>query len=68
MPEFSSRRNVPFYFRSEIVVIGDTYRKAFLLRRENLLELMKSQKDPGLPSDTTFCSTCPYYTHCFPPS
>jgi len=66
MPDLHDNRNVPFYFRSEIIPIEDKYRKAFLLRRENLLELMKNRIDPGLPVDNTPCKTCRYFMHCFP--
>lgn len=65
-PDLSDKRNVPFYFKSEIIPIEDMYRRAFLLRRENLLTLMKSKKDPGIPDDDTNCKTCTYYKHCFP--
>ena len=64
-PEFSNKRNVPHFFNSKIVLIEDLYRKLFLLRREKLLEQMKSEKDPGLPLSDEKCKSCGYFNHCW---
>lgn len=66
MPEFSTKRNVPLYFKSEIIIIDDIFRKGFLLRRNNLVELMKKQNDPGIPDDNSPCLSCRYFNHCWP--
>lgn len=65
-PEFADNRNVPHFFNSEIVLIEDKYRRAFLLRRQNLLEQMKSGKDPGIPDSDEKCKSCAYFNHCWP--
>ncbi len=64
-PEFASRRNVPHFFNSQIVLIEDRYRKVFLLRREKLLEQMKSAKDTGIPDSDEKCKSCGYFNHCW---
>ncbi|MCV0400997.1 MAG: CRISPR-associated protein Cas4 [Nitrosopumilus sp.] len=63
-PEYNSTRKVPFYFNSEIVPIEDRYRREFLLRRDKLLELIKNNQDPGVPTDTQPCTSCAYFNHC----
>jgi len=66
-PEFANKRNVPHFFNSEVVLIDDRCRKAFLLRRDSLLEQMKSAQDPGLPESDKRCKSCGYYKHCWAP-
>ncbi len=67
-PEFANKRNVPHFFNSEVILIEDRYRKAFLLRRQNLLEQMKTKKDPGKPDSDEKCRSCSYFNHCWPSS
>jgi|APSaa5957512535_1039671.scaffolds.fasta_scaffold07575_8 CRISPR/Cas system-associated exonuclease Cas4 (RecB family) len=67
-PEFASNRKVPHFFNSEVILIEDRYRNAFLLRRQNLLEQMKSKKDPGKPDSDEKCKSCTYFNHCWPSS
>ena len=65
-PEYHKNRNVPHLFRSEIILIDDRYRKEFLLRRDVLLEKIKQSVDPGVPKTDAKCSSCGYYSYCWP--
>lgn len=65
-PVYHQKRNVPHLFKSEIILIDDIYRKAFILRRDKLLTIIKNQSDPGVPDNNFKCKSCGYYNHCWP--
>jgi len=61
---FSNKRNVPIYKETEIMVISDKYRQAFLRLRDEKFEVVKNRIDPGLPSSENACIECPYSEYC----
>jgi CRISPR-associated protein Csa1 len=62
--KFSNRRNVPIYKDTEIMVISDKYRQAFLALRDEKFEIVVNGVDPGLAPDESACTKCPYYSYC----
>ena len=62
--KFSNRRNVPIYKDTEIMVISDKYRQAFLELRDEKFEVAVSGADPGLAPEESVCTDCPYFSYC----
>ena len=62
--KFSNRRNVPIYKDTEIMVITDKYRQAFLELRDEKFEVVVSGADPGLAPEESVCTDCPYFSYC----
>lgn len=62
--KFSDKRNVPIYRDTEIMVVSDKYRQAFLELRDEKFEIVASGKDPGEAPDESVCTECPYLSHC----
>jgi len=60
-PVFDKNRNVPLYLNSEIVIIGDEYRKTVKALRDKKLEFMKNAKDPSKPTDDKMCTSCGFH-------
>jgi len=62
-PVLDNNRNVPFYLNSEIVIIGDEYRKIVKTLRDKKLEFMKNAKDPCKPEDEKPCISCGFHNN-----
>jgi len=65
-PLFYNKRTVPLYYKSEIEILDDTYRKAVLLLRNKKISLMKERRDPGTPKNKEDCPKgCGYLNYCW---
>lgn len=64
-PTFHSARKVPLYKSSEIFVIDDVLRKAFLAKRDQKLRILREETLPQKPSDGSRCKDCGYFTFCW---
>lgn len=65
-PIFHKKRTVPLYYKSEIKIINDTYRKTVLLLRDRKISLMKEKRDPGIPKTKDDCPDgCGYLNYCW---
>ncbi|NVM55788.1 MAG: CRISPR-associated protein Cas4 [Candidatus Helarchaeota archaeon] len=64
-PSFDINRTVPLYPNLDAGIIHDRYRKAVITLRNRRIELIKKNKDPGLPDDRHSCVNCCYYNFCW---
>jgi CRISPR/Cas system-associated exonuclease Cas4 (RecB family) len=65
-PIFHDKRTVPLYYKSEIKILDDIYRKAVLLLRDKKIGLMREGKDPKTPRTKVDCPKgCGYLNYCW---
>jgi CRISPR-associated protein Csa1 len=64
--DFTGKRTVPIYKGTELFVVSDKYRLAFLNKRNKKFEIVVKKEDPGKPANKKECSLeCPYYVDCW---
>ncbi|MCW4011127.1 MAG: CRISPR-associated protein Cas4 [Candidatus Bathyarchaeota archaeon] len=64
-PNFFTTRSTPLYLNSDIFVVNDIHRKAFLILRNKKLQILKLNEMPALPSDKSSCICCGYFSFCW---
>lgn len=62
-PVIDNDRNAPLYLNSEIVIIGDEYRKIVKTLRDKKLEFMKNARDPSKPKNDGLCTSCGFHNN-----
>jgi len=64
-PTFQTTRTVPLYQNSDIFVIDNALRKAFLAKRNAKLKILKQENIPQKPPDDSECKDCGYWDFCW---
>lgn len=64
-PTFIGGRKVPTYMNSEIFVVSDVLRKAFLAKRNKKLKVLLLDDIPQKPANDVQCQDCGYWEFCW---
>jgi len=64
-PTFHAARTVPLYKNSEIFVVNDVLRKAFLTKRDRKLRILREENMPQRPPNNSQCTDCGYIDYCW---
>jgi len=65
-PTFKRNRGLPMYNNTtNIKIISEVWRRAFIAKRNKRIQLVKSGKDPRTPDTDIECKGCGYYYECW---
>jgi len=65
-PTYERRRKLPIYNNTaKLVVIEESWRKAFITKRNIRLQIMKNGEELPIPENDDVCKTCGFYEECW---